>query len=369
MRTLTVVCSNGFVTCRALPSSARKLYSTVFFGSDQFSKRVLQTLMTYRQRPACKVQFTDMMIVSSASGGHKHGKNLVGLLQQFASEQGQSVHLWQGNPHLIAQLNSTNFGHLYDVGIVASFGRRLSLELMDCFPRGIINVHASLLPRWRGAAPIQHTILSRDRQTGVTLMQLETEAYDEGRVLAQRTMEVPENVTFNQMSKELAQMGGEMVVDVLTDLDRYQSHSYSQNYKEATNAPKIPQHWEQISFTNASNVDCKFRAFGHQFGGLVCKTQDGRRVHFTDLQLNPDDLIPPLLTPFLGNGLIDVTAGTGFFRRNWDGILVRCHEGWLLVKKAKMEYRDVITARDFANAYMKKTNIQGLKTIRFLEIS
>ena len=350
-----------------LLSSTCKSYSAVFFGSDNFSRNVFQRLMT-----SCKpnkLQFTDLMIVTTAGEAHKHGKILPGPMQEYANAQGWPVHFWKGSPHLIADLKSRNSTHIYDIGIVASFGHMLSCTLCNSFPKGIINIHPSLLPRWRGAAPIQHTILSHDQKTGISIVQLETEAWDEGRILTQKVMEVPQNATFNQLSIELAKMGGDLLVDVLSNLDHFQTQAYFQERETTTNAPKIPRHWEQISFNDASDIECKFRAFGHQFGGLVCTTNAGHRVRFTALQVLPENSIPTLLDQHLECGRTHVTPGIGFFHKSWNGVLVRCCEGWLVVTELKMKYKDVIKARDFANTYMEKLGVKGLKTIRFLEIT
>jgi methionyl-tRNA formyltransferase len=290
-------------------------------------------------------------------------------MEEYANVEGWPVHIWKGNSHLIAELKSWNSSNIYDIGIVASFGHMLSRALCASFPRGIINIHPSLLPRWRGAAPIQHVLLSRDQKTGISVVQLETEAWDEGRILIQKSMAVPRNATFNQLSTELAEMGGNLLVDVLSNLDHLQAQAYFQDSNSATHAPKIPQHWQQIRFNNASDIACKFRAFGHQFGGLCCTTTNADQVRFATLQALPENSIPPILHQHLENGRTSVTAGMGFFHNRWNGVLVKCSEGWLVVTELKMKYKNVTKARDFANAYMEKSGVQGLKTIRFLEIT
>ncbi|XP_037082157.1 methionyl-tRNA formyltransferase, mitochondrial-like, partial [Pollicipes pollicipes] len=92
----------------------------------------------------------------------------------------------------------------FDLGVVASFGHLLPRRLIDLFPAGVINVHASLLPRWRGAAPVVHALLAGDRTTGVTIMVVKPHRFDVGDVLAQSTLPVAASADVHQLTEQLA---------------------------------------------------------------------------------------------------------------------------------------------------------------------
>jgi len=98
--------------------------------------------------------------------------------------------------------------------VVAAYGLLLPQAILDCAPLGCLNVHASLLPRWRGAAPIQRAILAGDRETGITIMKMDA-GLDSGPMLAQRSIPITEEDDAGTLHDQLARLGAEMVVSAL----------------------------------------------------------------------------------------------------------------------------------------------------------
>jgi methionyl-tRNA formyltransferase len=88
----------------------------------------------------------------------------------------------------------------FDVGVVVSFGRLLPECAIDMFPQGAVNIHPSLLPRYRGSSPIQHAIMNNDIETGVCLMALSRGVFDQGAILARKSMLMPEVEKSNTVS-------------------------------------------------------------------------------------------------------------------------------------------------------------------------
>ena len=107
-----------------------------------------------------------------------------------------------------------------DVAVVAAYGLILPQPILDAPMLGCLNVHGSLLPRWRGAAPVQRAIMAGDECTGVTIMQMEA-GLDTGPMLLKRAVEI-EQKNAAQLTEELAQLGAAMMVEVLTDLPRFE---------------------------------------------------------------------------------------------------------------------------------------------------
>ena len=103
-----------------------------------------------------------------------------------------------------------------DAAVVAAYGLILPQTILDAPAHGCLNVHASLLPRWRGAAPVQRAIMAGDEETGVTIMQMEA-GLDTGPILLQRAVEI-EDKNAAQLTEELAKLGASMMVEVLADL-------------------------------------------------------------------------------------------------------------------------------------------------------
>jgi methionyl-tRNA formyltransferase len=145
-----------------------------------------------------------------------------------------------------------------DSAVVAAYGLILPRPILEAPRRGCLNVHASLLPRWRGAAPIQRAILAGDRMTGVTIMQME-EGLDTGPMLA--VMAIPiDRKTAGELTGELAALGAEGMVDVLDQLDRIRPRP--QDDEKATYAPKIRKDEARLDFTRyALEVERQVRAF------------------------------------------------------------------------------------------------------------
>ena len=125
-----------------------------------------------------------------------------------------------------------------DVIVVAAFGQILKPHVLELPPKGCINVHASLLPRWRGASPIQHAILAGDTQTGITLMQMD-EGLDTGPMYIQAPIPISESDTSETVHDRLAELGAEMVGQHLDDILQGTIAAKTQDDALATYAPMI----------------------------------------------------------------------------------------------------------------------------------
>jgi methionyl-tRNA formyltransferase len=145
-----------------------------------------------------------------------------------------------------------------DAAVVAAYGLILPQPILDSPRLGCLNVHASLLPRWRGAAPIQRAILAGDRVTGVTIMRMEA-GLDTGPMLA--AMGTPiDRKTAGELTEELARLGAEWMVEVLDSFDRIGAREQQERF--ATYAPKIRKEEARLDFSrSASDVDRQVRAF------------------------------------------------------------------------------------------------------------
>jgi len=124
-----------------------------------------------------------------------------------------------------------------DVIVVAAFGQILRETVLLMPPYGCLNVHASLLPRWRGAAPIQTAIL-HDDITGVTIMKMDR-GLDTGPILSQRSLPIPQDMTAGLLAAQLAQIGADLMVDTLPKYIYGELKPKPQNNAEATYAPKL----------------------------------------------------------------------------------------------------------------------------------
>lgn len=120
-----------------------------------------------------------------------------------------------------------------DLGIVAAYGRIIPKEVLEIFPKGILNVHPSLLPRYRGASPIQSAILEGEKETGVTIILLDEEL-DHGPILAQEKLKIDKDDTQETLTQKLGQMGAKMLIKVIPDWIGGKIKSQEQVHKKAT---------------------------------------------------------------------------------------------------------------------------------------
>lgn len=146
-----------------------------------------------------------------------------------------------------------------DMCVVAAYGFILPQAVLEIPPLGCINIHGSLLPRWRGAAPIQHAILAGDTETGITLMRM-TEGMDTGDMLYKRSVPITPTTTSLMLFDELAILGGEMVVEYLQNTIQYPA--VSQPLDKVTMAPKIDKAWALLEWhKTAIDLERQLRAF------------------------------------------------------------------------------------------------------------
>jgi len=148
-----------------------------------------------------------------------------------------------------------------DVLIVAAYGALLPPALLDMARLGALNIHASLLPRWRGAAPIQRALLTGDRETGVSIMQMDA-GLDTGPVLAQRATEISPNDDAGTLHDKLASLGANLMVDTLEALAAGSAHAIAQPDAGATYARKIEKSDALLDWSrSATQLERAIRAF------------------------------------------------------------------------------------------------------------
>ena len=146
-----------------------------------------------------------------------------------------------------------------DVMVVAAYGLLLPAEVLEIPARGCINIHASLLPRWRGAAPIQRAILAGDMRTGVSIMQMDP-GLDTGPVLLEEAIDIHPEDTTGTLTEALAALGARAVVAALAKLGELQPRA--QDAARATHAPKVTKGEAVIDWTQpAEAIGRRIRAF------------------------------------------------------------------------------------------------------------
>lgn len=160
-----------------------------------------------------------------------------------------------------------------DLLVVVAYGQIIPSSVLDIPRLGAVNVHASLLPRWRGAAPVAHAILSGDPQTGVTIMKMDAQL-DHGPILAVSATPIGEREDAVELTSRLAEMGAELLVDALANFDELRV--VGQDHTQATLAPKLTRGMGEIDPSMDPNeIDRRVRAL-QPWPGASLATSRGR---------------------------------------------------------------------------------------------
>lgn len=168
-----------------------------------------------------------------------------------------------------------------DVAVVVAFGQILSQEFLESFKYGAVNVHGSLLPLWRGAAPIQRSIEAGERVTGVSLQKM-VKKLDAGAVIGERQVELNDEINATELYLKLAQLGCELMSNELVAYIRGEIVPKEQDESKVTIAPKIEKEESLISWDQpAAKIHNKVRAFSMGPGTYVMFQGKRLKIHKT----------------------------------------------------------------------------------------
>jgi methionyl-tRNA formyltransferase len=222
-----------------------------------------------------------------------------------------------------------------DVLVVVAYGLILPRAALELPRLGCVNIHASLLPRWRGAAPIQRAILTGDTQTGVTIMRMDV-GLDTGPMFLQRPTAIGPGETGGSLHDRLASEGGAAVLDVLDALAADTASSTPQPEIGVTYAAKIDKAEATVDWSrSAEEIERKVRAFNPW---PVAQTQlDGEQLRIYRASVNSAIF-----------GTIGADPGTIVDVRD-DFVLVACGRGYLSLHELQRPGRRPVAARDLAN--------------------
>lgn len=221
-----------------------------------------------------------------------------------------------------------------DILIVVAYGLILPQAILDTPRYGCINVHASLLPRWRGAAPIQRAIGAGDKDSGITIMQMDA-GLDTGNILSTAECKINSDTTAGDLLDTLADIGGPLLLSALADLPELQTNAHPQNNEMATYAEKILKTEAAIDWhLGALELDRTIRAF-NPFP-ICFSLLDGQRVKIWEAH-------------------IESLTGTGqppgtITMAQQKGICVQCGIGALCITQLQLPGGKPLTAAQLLNS-------------------
>ncbi|CAF1254642.1 unnamed protein product [Rotaria magnacalcarata] len=312
-------------------TSIVKPLNVAFFGSDIFSMHILEHLYKLFANDKSRIKHLEVVTTISTSNTVMHGAEKLKL----------TTHIWPNTDALL----SKSFVQ-FDIGILASFGQLLPKKLIECFPLGIINVHPSLLPRWRGSSPLIYTIASGDQIGGVSIMDIRPKHFDIGPILMQQSFPLSNNIKMLELLETTANIGCSLLNTVLEDPIKARQNSQEQSSLGVAYAHKLNKHAFYIDWFNQTVEDIErlYRALNDIANLRTSFRQKPVRLKLLTL-IHDQNIIDNL-------NVISSQPGTAIYNRTLECVCIRCKNGWIGFQK--IAYRKSMYARDFQNGYISK---------------
>lgn len=296
----------------------------IFAGTPPFAAPALQSLLnaghevalvlTQPDRPAGRGMRTASSVIKLLAQEYK-----LALLQPHSLKQ----------PELPGLLDAARA----DVMVVAAYGMILPSAVLSIPRLGCLNIHASLLPRWRGAAPIQRAILAGDRETGITIMQMDR-GLDTGAMLLQKSIPIKQDDTAQTLHDRLALLGAQCIVEALSLLQQGKVWAIPQDETAATYASKPEKHEAEIDWRlHAEDINRTVRAFNPRPGAHSWIA--GAPIKIWQASARADSTRKP-------GEVVAITR---------DGIEVACGEGSLVLEIVQKSGGKKLNSAEFLSGY------------------
>ena len=224
-----------------------------------------------------------------------------------------------------------------DIIIVAAYGQILSKEALNLPKFGCLNIHASLLPRWRGAAPIERAILSGDKETGISIMQM-NEGLDTGDILLSRKQNIANSETAGSLTESLSILGADLIMETIEQLPELDART--QDHTKANYVKKILKNESRIDWNQgAENINQMIRAFNPR----PIAQSNADAIEFKDKALRIIEAEVILSQSSKPPGTV--------IEQNKQVCHIATGGGILSLKRVQLAGKNIVSIKDFNNAY------------------
>lgn len=301
----------------------------IYMGTPDFAVRPLRAVV--------EAGYEVSMVIAQPDRPNGRGKKKKpGPVKKAAEELGIPVsqpEKIRNNPAFLDELRAA----APDLILVAAYGKILPPELLEIPRLGCVNIHGSLLPKYRGAAPVQRCIMEGDEQTGVTLMYM-AEGMDTGDVIASSATEVGRK-NAGELLEELSSMGADLIVQWLPAFERGRVPGTPQKEEDATYASMLEKAEGRIDFTcPALEIERKIRGFSPNPGAFTELKGERMKIHRADVV----------------KGSVSSSPGT-IERADGDGLLTACGEDFLLIREIQMPGKRSMMVSDYLRGHKVET--------------
>ena len=298
-----------------------------FFGTPEFSLIFLKYLFEKR----FNINFVVSQPPAKSGRGKKKKKSAV---QQWAEKKGIKTFTPETTSDSIFKKEILNAK--IDFIIVVAYGNIIPEDIIYLPKYYAINIHASLLPRWRGAAPVHRAILSGDSETGVSIMKVEKKL-DSGPVFTKSRIKIGENDSTEIIFKQIISKGKPLLLQTLNDVVDGKYKLEEQDQKKVTYANKIEKNEAKIDWDkSASDILLKIRAF-YPTPGAWTYLDNGKRVRILIAKVFPK-------SQYYSNKEQNLALVE-------DDLIIKCGEGHLAIKLLQVEGKVPVKAKEFVNGY------------------
>jgi len=245
-----------------------------------------------------------------------------------------------------------------ETGVIAGFGKIIPKEIIDSFPKGILNVHPSLLPKYRGPNPIREVILNGDEETGVTIFVID-ELIDHGPILKQEKIDLYGNETYLELEEKLGKLGGKILREIIVDYLEGKIRPFPQDESKATYTKKISKEDGLLSFDEDYEMwQRKIRALNPWPSTYI--NLDTRMVTNEEQTATNKILkifkIEKINEKNLPKEILKKNVGEFFEIKNDLGL--RLKDAFIILEEVQLEGRKKMSGREFLNGFRKILNIK-----------
>jgi len=304
----------------------------VFFGTPEFGKIVLERLMETNYKPVLVVTQPDQpagrkQILTPPPVKILAAQNKIPILQPEKLDQNTKYNIQHTKPDLI---------------VVVAYGKIIPKDVLDIPAYGALNVHPSLLPRWKGPSPIQYTILHGDKETGVSVMLMD-EKVDHGPILSTKKLKIKnEKFTAKELATRLAEIGADLLIETIPKWTAGEIQPKEQDHSQATHSKILTKEDGHIDWTKpAEEIERQIRAFTPWPGSFTY--WENMRIKITSGYVAADPSSEELSY-----------GQTSLFENN--KISVQASKGTFIIERLQPEGKNEITTKQFLNGYPKIIN-------------
>lgn len=302
-------------------------------GTGQFAVSPLEHLLKSSHKALCVVTQTD-------KPSSRRGKKVVfSPVKQCALDNGLNIY----QPERVSSEESCEYLKSLgaDIIIVCSYGQLLKDNILKLCPHGAINIHASILPSYRGASPITRCIMNDEQYTGISIMFMDT-GLDTGDVMLREKCPITEDDTFSSLSQKLSKMGAECIIKAMDSIKRGYIPREAQNEENSSYAHKITRADKKVDFT------CEGRSVFNKIRSLDRYPAAFATLNNKEIKLFDAQYIAASISQRPGS---IVSAGK-------KGIIIACGNDNVMIKTVKPEGKNEIDAYSFYNGIQDKENIE-----------